>query len=100
MNYINIDEDMDLNKYANSSKKNDDIKDLLIGSAYLDDLNGERYMDSYFQIPFKERLKKREEEELNKKVIKCTKRKIIYPKDSEQVRDKSVDIKKKKKYHK
>ena len=67
MNYINIDEDIDLNKYANSSKKNDDIEDLLIGSAYLDDLNGERHMDSYFQIPFKERLKKEQRRNLIKR---------------------------------
>ena len=33
-------------------------------------------------------------------IIYCTKRKIIYLKDSEQVRDNSVDIKKSKKYPK
>jgi len=59
MNTININEDIDFNKYINSSKKNnDDKEDILIGSSYLDDLIGERHMDSYFQIPFKERLKK------------------------------------------
>ena len=68
MNNINTDEDIYLNKYANFSKKNnDDIEDLLIGSSYLDDLNGERLMDSYFQIPFKERLKKKQTRSLIKR---------------------------------
>ena len=68
MNNINTDEDIYLNKYANSSKKNnDDIEDLLIGSSYLDDLNGERLMDSYFQITFKERLKKKQTRSLIKR---------------------------------
>ena len=61
---------------------------ILIGSTYLDNLNLKPYIDIYYQLPFR-RVKKRTKDELNKNIIKYKKRKIIYTKDNEQVRDKT-----------
>ena len=73
------------------SKLFDDIEELLIGNSYI---NTENSSDNYYEMPLKERLKKRAKDELAKKITKCKKRKIMYPKDYNETKFIPVKVKK------
>ena len=72
---------------------------MLIGNSYLNNLSAESYSDNYYQLPLIERIKKRGQEENNKKIIKCKKRKEIYLKDNYKDEEKSFNNNKYKKIY-
>ena len=97
---INLEKDNNNNKdnnlienesCSNNNDNFDDIEELLIGNSYI---NTENSSDNYYEMPLKERLKKRAKDELAKKITKCKKRKIMYPKDYNETKFIPVKVKK------